>query len=134
MSQNAHIEQQVQAYFESLDSEDWERMRGLWHVRGEMSAVGARPRHGREEVMGLLEKLFVPWKVHRDRPVRTIVAGEVAAVEVEFTGTTHDGRDVVFAAVDVIDFEDGLIRKLSNWYDVDYARRTLSGPAGESSS
>jgi ketosteroid isomerase-like protein len=129
MSQNAHIEQQVQAYFESLDSEDWERMGRLWHPQGEMIAVGARPRRGREQVMDLLERLFVPWAVHRDRPVRTIVAGETATVEVEFTGTTADGRDVAFAAVDLIDFDDGLIRRLSNWYDIDYARRILSGSA-----
>jgi ketosteroid isomerase-like protein len=129
MNEIVDIEQTVEAYFECLDAEDWPRMRGLWHPEGEMRAVGARPRDGLEEVMGLLEKLFVPWSTHRDKPVRILVAGETATVEVEFTGRTHDGREARFEAVDVIDFEAGRIRRLTNWYDVDYARRLLTPAA-----
>jgi hypothetical protein len=49
--------------------------------------------------------------------------------EVTFSGTTADGRDVTFDAVDVFDLEDGLIRRFSNWYDIAYARRVLSNGA-----
>jgi len=119
------LQRAIQSYFESLDREDWETMRGLWHPDGEMRAVGARPRVGREDVLDLLEKLFVPWVTHRDKPGRVLIDGTTTTVEVVFTGTTEDGREVRFEAVDVIDFEDGQIRRLSNWYDIDYARKVL---------
>jgi len=32
---------------------------------------------------------------------------------------------VSFDAVDVFDLKDGLIRRMSNWYDVAYARSVL---------
>jgi hypothetical protein len=31
--------------------------------------------------------------------------------------------------VDLFDFEDGLIRRLTNWYDIDYARKALQPPS-----
>jgi ketosteroid isomerase-like protein len=119
----------IAAYFESLNAEDWSRLRSLWHLEGELRAVGARRRDGREDVMSLFEKLFNPWTVHCDKPVRVVQSGTSATVEVEFTGTTPDGNSVLFEAVDVFDFEDGLIRRLSNWYDIDYARRALESVA-----
>lgn len=132
MGAPAQIEETVRAYFQCLDDENWSRMRGLWHPQGEMLAVGARPRAGLEDVMSLLEKLFVPWRRHRDRPDRVIVSGNTVTVEVVFTGTTRDGREASFDAVDVFDFEDGLIRRLTNWYDIDRARRAVAdkGAAG----
>lgn len=119
----------IAAYFDSLNSENWPRLRTLWHPEVELRAVGARPRKGIDDVMTLFEKLFDPWATHIDKPVRVIEAGDTATVEVEFTGLVPGGEDVVFDAVDVFDFEDGLIRRLSNWYDVDYARRSLESTA-----
>jgi ketosteroid isomerase-like protein len=48
---------------------------------------------------------------------------------VTFTGTTGDGRTVTFDAVDVFDLRDGRIRRLSNWYDVAYARKMIAPAA-----
>lgn len=117
-------------YFHSLDTEDWTTMRELWHPDGEMRAPGARPRVGVEDVLGYFAHLFDPWKVHEDRPVRIIpsASGTSATVEVLFVGTMQDGREAQFDAVDVFDFEDGRIRKLSNWYDLVYVRKVVAGP------
>jgi ketosteroid isomerase-like protein len=132
MTEQAQIEDAVASYFRSLDTEDWVRMRTLWHPRGEMVAMGARARQGVDDVLQLLEKLFVPWPVHRDKPVRTLVSGDSATVEVEFTGVSVDGLEVKFDAVDVIDFDGGLIRRLTNWYDIEYARKVIASSAGRS--
>lgn len=122
----AHNEEAVQGYFTCLDTEDWVTMRTLWHPNAELRATGARPRQGVDEVIGYFSKLFAPWPRHTDAPTRFISEGNTIVVEVTFTGTTVDGRDVVFDAVDVFDLEAGLIRRLTNWYDVAYARSVLT--------
>jgi ketosteroid isomerase-like protein len=120
----------VRRYFYCLDHEDWDQMRELWHSDGTLRAVGARPREGIEEVMDLFSKLFVPWPRHRDAPTRILDAGDAVTVEVTFTGTTPDGREVRFDAVDIFDLRDGRIQRMTNWYDTAYARKMLTVPAG----
>jgi ketosteroid isomerase-like protein len=119
----------VRAYFECLDTENWDRMRTLWQPDAELRAVGARPRTGVDEVVGYFSNLFIPWPEHEDRPVRFIEQGDAIAVDVTFNGTTADGRAVSFDAVDVFDLRDGLIARLTNWYDIAYARRVLAPPS-----
>lgn len=115
----------IRDYFRCLDEEDWTGMETLWTEDGKLRAVGARPRHGREEVLGFFAKLFTPWREHEDRPTRIVIAGDVVTAEVLFTGTTVDGREVSFEAVDVFDLRAGRIAALSNWYDIALARKAL---------
>jgi ketosteroid isomerase-like protein len=116
----------VRSYFTCLDNEDWDAMRELWHADAELRAVGTRPRNGVDEVIAYFSTLFSPWPQHTDAPTRLLTAGQTVVAEVKFTGTMADGREVSFDAVDVIDLEDGRIRRLTNWYDIAYARRVLS--------
>jgi ketosteroid isomerase-like protein len=132
MTDEQTMREVVLEYFICLDTENWGRMRELWHEDGSMRAVGARPREDREAVLGYFRKLFNPWPEHEDKPVRLVISepDRTVLAEVEFTGRTPDGRTVLFEAVDVFDFSgDGRIVKLSNWYDIDYARRSLAPPA-----
>jgi ketosteroid isomerase-like protein len=119
----------LETYFRCLDTEDWTLMRTVWHEDAEMQAVGSRRRSGLEEILEFLSTLFAAWPVHEDRPTRIITAGTTSTVEVTFTGTTRDGRQVSFDAVVVFDIEEGRIRRLSNWYDIAHVRRVLA--AGE---
>jgi ketosteroid isomerase-like protein len=115
----------VRRYFTCLDTEDWDGMRELWHEDGTMRAVGARPRVDREGVIEFFSGLFAPWPKHEDRPTRLVIAGDTILAEVTFTGTTPEGREVSFDAVDVFDLRDERITSLSNWYDVALARKLL---------
>lgn len=117
----------VARYFECLNTESWDGMADIWHEDCHLRAVGARRREGRDEVIEFFSRLFRPWVEHEDRATRTIFAEGVATVEVTFTGTTGDGRVVAFEAVDVFDIQDGRIRSLSNWYDIDFVRSELEG-------
>jgi hypothetical protein len=86
-------------------------------------------------VIGYFSKLFNPWPEHEDRPTRLVISerdGTVLA-EVAFTGRAPDGRQVAFDAIDVFDIVDGAIKKLTNWYDIDFARRSLAEPAPKTS-
>ena len=128
MTDEATMRQVVLRYFECLNTEDWDGMREIWHEDATLRAVGARPRDDREAMIGYFSKLFTPWPEHDDHPTRLVVSerdGTVLA-EVTFTGVTPDGRTVVFDAIDVFDLVDGRIKKMTNWYDIDYARRSLA--------
>jgi ketosteroid isomerase-like protein len=132
MSDAPTLQSVVLRYFECLNADDHDGMRKIWTEDAELRAVGARPRSGREDVIGYFAKVFGPWPEHDDTPVRLVVseADRTVLAEVVFTGTTADGREVEFDAIDVFDLtEDGLIRKMTNWYDIDYARRVISPPA-----
>jgi uncharacterized protein len=104
-------------------------MRTLWQPDATLRAVGARPRDGIDAVIGYFSSLFTPWPAHEDRPTRFIEQGDTIVVEVTFYGTTPDGREVAFDAVDVFDLRDGLIARETNWYDIAYARKALAQPA-----
>lgn len=103
-------------------------MAELWREDAELRAVGTRPRHDRDGVIAFFSKLFLPWPDHEDKPTRLVISerDQTVLAEVTFSGTTGDGREVAFDAVDVFDFRGERIAKLTNWYDVDYARRALT--------
>jgi ketosteroid isomerase-like protein len=107
----------VTRYFDALNAEDWDGFRALWVEDAAALAVGARPRYGVDDVMNLYSKIFDNWSKHRDIPGRTLIDGDTVTVEVHFVGTTNEGREVEFDAVDVIDLEDGKLKRITTWYD-----------------
>jgi ketosteroid isomerase-like protein len=125
-------EEVVRSYFACLDAEDWVNMRTLWRDDAELRAVGTRPRSGGDAVVEYFSRIFAPWSRHTDAPTRFITEGDTIVVEVTFTGTTHDGREVSFDAIDVFDMHAGKIQRFSNWYDIAYARRVLAAPTTSS--
>jgi ketosteroid isomerase-like protein len=116
----------VERYFQCANDEDWNGLREVFDENAELRAVGARPRSGRDEVVAYYPRIFGLWAEHRDDPVRLLVDGDTVTAEVRFTGTTPGGKHVEFDAVDVIDIEDGRITRLTNWYDIAYAREQLA--------
>jgi ketosteroid isomerase-like protein len=122
------IEEVIDRYFFHLNTDQLAGFRELWHPDAEVRAVGARPMKGVDDIVAFFSRLFSAWPRHHDAPVRVLLAGTTATVEVQFTGTTADGREVTFDAVDVFDIEDGRIRRLTNWYDIAYVRRQLAPP------
>lgn len=117
----------IDAYFRTINDEDWDGLRTLWAEDATVLAVGARPRHGVDDVMSLYEKMFDHWPKHLDVPGRTLIDGNTVTVEVHFVGTTEDGRVLQFDAVDVIDLDGRKIKKLTNWYDTSRVRAMIMG-------
>lgn len=115
----------VAAYFESLNAEDFDRLETLWTDDATLRAVGQPSRHGREQVIDYFSPLFRTWMEHVDTPTRVITSGDVAVVEVSFTGTTTSGKRLTFDAVDVFDLSDDRIAALSTWYDLHWLVRQL---------
>lgn len=117
----------VGAYFAAVNAEDWTAMAGLWDPGAELTATGARPRHGREEILAYYPKVLAGYAEHEDRPGRRITDGSTVVVEVRFTGRTTEGRPVTFDAVDVFDLAGSRIVKLSTWYDTAAVNRQVRG-------
>ena len=117
----------VTSYFNSLNDEDWASFRTLWAEDAEARAVGARPRHGVDDVMNLYTKIFDHWARHLDVPGRTLIDGDTVVVEVHFVGTTDGGREVEFDAVDVIDLDAGKIKRITTWYDTARVLALIAG-------
>lgn len=117
----------VGAYFDAVNAEDWDTLALLWEPDAELSAVGARPRHGREEILAYYPKILSGYAEHLDAPVRRITEGSTVVVEIRFTGRTTSGRLIAFDAVDVFDLAASRIRKLSIWYDLSAVSRQARG-------
>jgi ketosteroid isomerase-like protein len=115
----------IRTFFDALNTEDWPRMAASWAETAELRAVGARPRRGRTDIMTYYDGLFGPWPQHHDEPTRVIVAGDVVVAEVRFSGTTTSGKQIEFDAVDVFDLADGVIQRMTSWYDLAWVRGQL---------
>lgn len=121
------VPEAIGAYFRTINDEDWDGFRTLWAEDATVLAVGARPRHGVDDVMNLYTKMFDHWPQHLDVPGRTLIDGSTVTVEVHFVGTSDNGREVEFDAVDVIDLEGRKIKKLTTWYDTSRVLAMIMG-------
>jgi len=117
----------VGAYFAAVNAEDWDALALLWEPDAELTAAGARPRHGREEILAYYPRVLSGYAEHLDVPTRRITEGATVVAEIRFTGRTVSGRPVVFDAVDVFDLVAGRIRKLTTWYDTAAVSRQVRG-------
>jgi ketosteroid isomerase-like protein len=125
------VERTIGQYFEYLNAERWSELAGLFEADATYRTPGARPRSGVDDVIAQYRTLFRNWAAHEDAPVRVIADGDAVAVEVRFTGATHDGREIGFDAVDIFHFRGDRISSLATWYDLTdvRARLALAGQA-----
>jgi ketosteroid isomerase-like protein len=119
----------VRAYFDAVNAEDWAALGALWEPDAELVATGARPRHGRDDILAYYPRVLAGYAGHRDEPGRRITEGPAVMVEVSFTGVTSGGREVAFDAIDVFDLapRGARIRRLTTWFDTAAVLRQVSG-------
>jgi ketosteroid isomerase-like protein len=130
----------VQAYFDRLNAEDWDGLGELFHPDAELWAPGFPRTKGREQVTKYFRSALSIYPEHYDDPVRVVVAGDTATINIHYEGKLANGYRLSFDAVDVFDFRDGLIYQETSWYDSHEVRRALlqgralnDGPEGERS-
>ncbi len=119
----------LDAYFDGLNTEDWQGLEGLMCDDAELWAPGA-DRHGAAAVAAYFRDALAPYPDHRDEPGRRFIDGSTAVVEIRFIGRMATGAPMEFDAVDVFDLRNGRIARLTSWYDSHEVRRALA--AGQS--
>lgn len=118
----------AEAYFEAVDSEDFDTLGRLLDPDVALTACGSRPRRGAEAAIALFRAIFERFPVHSDRPRRLICEGDTVVAEIDFEGTSATGVNVAFEAVDVFDIAGGRIVRLTQWLDsADLERQLRSG-------
>jgi ketosteroid isomerase-like protein len=115
----------VKAYFAGVNEERYADVGALFTEDGMLFAPGVPTLRG-PAVAGYFEVALAAYPQHYDDPVRTLVSGLTATVEIHFTGVTDGGVPLEFDAVDIFDFDaDGGIVKMSSWYDSYLVRKKL---------
>jgi ketosteroid isomerase-like protein len=120
-----NVRELVEAYFDRLNAEDWDGLAELFHPEAELEAPGFPHAKGREAVATYFRSALSIYPEHFDDPVRIIVAGDTATVNIHYEGKLANGHALSFDAVDVFDIKDGLIHQETSWYDSYEVRREL---------
>ncbi len=142
MVSEADIQAALSAYFDGINSERYGDVGDLFAPEGELKAPGTDSLRGPKEVETYFTAALGPYPEHRDTPTRILISGSTATVEIHYQGALADGAEIEFDAVDVFDFDDdGLISRLTSWYDshdvrsrLREARAAASAPAPEGAS
>ncbi|MEE8601441.1 nuclear transport factor 2 family protein [Euzebya tangerina] len=117
----------VSGYFESINAEDWERLRLLLADDVVVRAPGVDPVRGGLGAVAYYASVLADYPEHQDQPTRFLVADDVVTVMIDYTGRTSAGVDVAFQAVDVFTVADGRIAEVQIWYDTLAVRRQVLG-------
>jgi ketosteroid isomerase-like protein len=124
----------TEAYFDAINGERYDEVARLFAADGVLCAPGTKPRVGHDEIADYFRAALAPYPDHRDDPTRIVVADRTVTVEIHFSGKVANGAPLEFDAVDVFDYDDeGLIVKLTSWYDSHRVRRHLTAALGEGS-
>jgi uncharacterized protein (TIGR02246 family) len=121
----ATVREVVQAYFDRINADDYEGLLDLFAPDAELRSPGNRVRTGRAELAAYYEAALAPYPEHRDEPVRVIVSGTFATVDIRYEGRLANGRTMAFDALNVYEIVDGKILRLDQWYDTHRVRRML---------
>jgi len=115
------MEQQVRdivtSYFRLVNEESFEALFALFHEDVVFSAPYGFHARGLDQVKPFYLQVPVNYPDHVDTPEEILVAGNRAAVFIDFVGKTRDGRPVTFQASDWFEMEDGKIRSLHIFFD-----------------
>lgn len=107
----------VQKYFDAVNNHDWDQLVEVFHPDVTVQHGSTLSTSGRGRAVKLLQAVVAQFAEHEDRPTRMLVDGNVAAVEIAFTGTLPNGLALAFEAVDIIDTDGDAITRVVSWYD-----------------
>jgi hypothetical protein len=127
------VDKIIERYFQRVNVDDIEGVAAVFTSDATVRAPGFPELHGRAEIAQYYTRLLEPFAQHVDTPTRTIKQGSTAAVDVDFHATLANGGTTAFQALDVFDVAaDGLIRRLTTWYDSHEARKSFAAALAES--
>ncbi|MBW0105037.1 nuclear transport factor 2 family protein [Pseudonocardia sp. KRD291] len=122
----------VEGYFAAVNSDSFDDLAAVFAADVEIHTVGAEPVVGRDAALAHFPKVLSAYATHDDRVTRWVsgvddAGGDAIVCDIAFTGTLADGRPVRFDALDVFDVRDGLIARVTTWYDTRLVARQVRG-------
>lgn len=122
----------VEGYFAAINSDSFADLCAVFAPEVEIHTVGAEPVVGREAALAHFPAVLSGYATHDDRVTRWIEGVDDASEDaivctIAFTGTLADGREIRFDALDVFDVRDGLITRVTTWYDTRLVARQVRG-------
>lgn len=105
-------------YFRAVNESRLDDLAAVFAEDAILSFPMLPPVEGRNAIREFYAGVLTFYPERRDDITRWFVSegGDVAA-EISFVGKTSTGRDVAFDAVDVFTFQNGVIEKLTIYYD-----------------
>jgi fatty-acyl-CoA synthase len=107
----------IDTYFDAVNNHKWDQLTEVFHPEVRIQHGMSLSTTGREKAVKLLTAVVKQFDTHEDIPTRTLIDGNVAAIEIRFEGTKQDGTPLEFDAVDFIDTDGTHITKVVSWYD-----------------
>lgn len=107
----------VEKYFDAVNNHKWDQLAEVFHPDVTLRHGMTLHTEGREKAVKLLKAVVGQFEEHEDRPTRYVIDGNVAAIEIQFTGNRPQGETMSFEAVDIIDTDGSSITKVVSWYD-----------------
>jgi hypothetical protein len=122
------------AYFEGLNANRYADVAALFSEDAELWGAGTGWRHGRGQIEDFFRGALSSFPIHRDRPIRILLSGASATVELRFEHEHESGVELEGDGVDIFDFDDaGQVRRLRMWFDSLAVQSVLdAGPANAS--
>lgn len=120
----------VEGYFTAMNSNSFADLKTVFAPDVEIHTVGAEPVVGRDAALAHFPRVLAGYSVHDDRVTRWIEgvdddSEDAIVCDIAFTGRLTDGREVRFDALDVFDVRDGLITRVTTWYDTRLVARQV---------
>ena len=122
----------VEGYFAAINSNSFDDLSAVFAPDVEIHTVGAGPVVGRDAALAYFPVVLSGYATHDDRVTRWIEgvdggSSDAIVCDIAFTGSLADGREIRFEALDVFDVRDGLITRVTTWYDTRSVARQVRG-------
>jgi ketosteroid isomerase-like protein len=117
----------VEKYFDAVNNHKWEQLADVFHPDVTIQHGMTLNTQGRDKAVRLLQAVVRQFEKHEDLPTRYVIEGDVAAVEIRFSGRRRDGKPLSFDAVDIIDTDGESITRVVSWYDTAEVLHLIKG-------
>jgi ketosteroid isomerase-like protein len=111
------IRDTVNNYFEYINRENFDQLFDLFCADMKFSCPVDFVTQDPEKIKAFYNAVPENYPEHLDQPINILVEGNMAAVQIQFTGKRASGQKVEFSAVDWFTFEGDRIKTLKILYD-----------------